>query len=49
MLEDGQIDLKEIEKWQLRRIEEEYNWDSVAEKYKSLFMELLSVARDEKT
>jgi len=46
MLEDGQIDLKEIEKWQLRRIEEEYNWDNVAEKYKSLFMELLSVARD---
>ena len=41
MLEDGQIDLKEIEKWQLRRIEEEYNWDNVAEKYKSLFMELI--------
>ena len=41
MLEDGQVDLKEIEKWQLRRIEEEYNWDSVAEKYTSLFMELI--------
>ena len=41
MLEEGQIDLKEIEKWQLRRIEEEYNWDSVAEKYKSLFVKLI--------
>jgi rhamnosyltransferase len=43
MLEDGQIDLKGIEKWQLRRIEEEYNWGSVAEKYKSLLMELLKI------
>jgi len=46
MLENGAIDLKEIEKWQAKRIEEEYNWDSVAEKYKSLFRELLSIGRD---
>ena len=46
MLENGAIDLKEIEKWQAKRIEEEYNWDSVAEKYKSLFRDLLSIGRD---
>ena len=41
MLEDSKIDLKEIEEWQIRRIEEEYNWDDVAQKYKSLLRELL--------
>jgi len=41
MLEKGEFDLKEIEKWQVKRIEEEYNWDDVAEKYNSLFRELL--------
>jgi len=46
MLEDGQIDLKEIAKWQIRRIGEEYNWSNVTAKYNSLFRELLSVARD---
>jgi len=46
MLENGAIDLKEIERWQAKRIEEEYNWDSVAEKYKSLFRDLLSIGRD---
>lgn len=46
MLENGEIDLKGIEEWQIRRIQEEYNWDNVAEKYKSLFRELLSVAAD---
>ena len=42
MLENGEIDLKEIEKWQAKRIEEEYNWDDVVEKYSSLFRELIS-------
>ena len=46
MLENSEIDLKEVERWQVRRIEEEYNWDDVAEKYNSLFRELLSVDRD---
>jgi len=46
MLENGEIDLKEIEEWQIRRIEEEYNWGNVAGKYNSLFRELLSVAPD---
>ena len=44
MLENGVVDLvdlEEIERWQTRRIEEEYNWDKVAEKYSSLFRELL--------
>jgi len=41
MLENGEVDLKEIAEWQARRIEEEYNWDKVAEKYSSLFRELL--------
>jgi len=41
MLENSAIDLKEFEKWQAKRIEEEYNWDKVAEKYNSLFRELL--------
>ena len=42
MLENGEFDLEEIAEWQTRRIEEEYNWDDVAEKYDSLFRELLS-------
>ena len=41
VLENSAIDLKEFEKWQAKRIEEEYNWDKVAEKYNSLFRELL--------
>jgi len=41
MLENGEVDLKEIEEWQIRRIEEEYNWDNIAEEYSSLFRELL--------
>lgn len=46
MLEDSQIDLKEIAEWQIRRIGEEYNWGNVAAKYNLLFRELLSVAPD---
>lgn len=42
MLEKGEFDRKEIEKWQVKRIEEEYNWDSVAEKYNSLLHRLLA-------
>ena len=41
MLENRGIDLKETGEWQVKRIEEEYNWDNVAEKYNSLFRELL--------
>ena len=40
-LEDTEVDLKEIEEYQIKRIEEEYNWYSVAEEYTSLFRELL--------
>ena len=40
-LENGAVDLKEIARWQARRIEEEYNWDNVAEKYDSLLKALL--------
>jgi rhamnosyltransferase len=40
-LENGEVDSKELAGWQARRIKEEYNWDNVAEKYNSLFMELL--------
>ncbi|GAI11360.1 unnamed protein product [marine sediment metagenome] len=46
MLEDSEIDLKGIEEWQARRIEEEYNWDNIAEKYKLLFRELLLIERN---
>jgi glycosyltransferase involved in cell wall biosynthesis len=41
MLEEGNIDLKEMGGWQTRRIEEEYNWDYVATKYASTFRALL--------
>lgn len=41
-LENGGVNLKEIAKWQAKRIEEEYNWANVAEEYSSLFRELLS-------
>jgi glycosyltransferase involved in cell wall biosynthesis len=41
MLESGKVDLQEMAEWQARRIEEEYNWDYVAEKYSSLFKKLL--------
>jgi glycosyltransferase involved in cell wall biosynthesis len=47
-LEAGEFDVQKMGEWQSKRIKEEYNWDSVAEKYKSLFMELLAVAPDEK-
>lgn len=46
MLENGHVDMTEIEKCQLRRIEEEYNWNSVAEKYEALFRELVAGAPD---
>jgi glycosyltransferase involved in cell wall biosynthesis len=42
MLEKGEADLKEIAEWQARRLEEEYNWDYVAEKYVALFRALLA-------
>ena len=42
MLENGEFDLKEIEECQIGRIEEEYNWDAVAQKYSLLFWELAS-------
>ena len=43
MLENGEIDLKEIEKRQIKRIEEEYNWDNnVAGRYKELFRRLFT-------
>ena len=40
-LEGGQIDLEGMAERQIRRIEEEYNWLSVAEKYNLLFSEWL--------
>lgn len=40
-LEKGNFNLKEMERWQARRIEEEYNWDAIAEKYSLLFRQLL--------
>jgi glycosyltransferase involved in cell wall biosynthesis len=42
MLESGKVDLQKIAEWQARRIEEEYNWDNVAEKYSSLFRKLVN-------
>lgn len=41
MIEGGKVALKEMAEWQIKRIEEEYNWDYVAEKYSSLFKKLL--------
>ncbi len=41
-VERGAVDLKGIAEWQARRIEEEYNWDTVAHKYNSLFRDLVS-------
>jgi len=46
MLEKEEFDLEEIEKWQAKRIEEEYNWDEVAQKYGSLFRQLLLATTD---
>jgi len=43
-LENTEVDLKEIEEYQIKRIEEEYNWSNVAAKYNLLFGELLLVA-----
>jgi len=41
MLERGEIDLKTMAEWQIRRIAEEYNWDNVAKNYALLFNKLL--------
>jgi rhamnosyltransferase len=41
-LEKGKFDSKAVVEWQVRRIEEEYNWDKVAGEYDSLFRELLA-------
>lgn len=46
MLEKEEFDLEEIEKWQAKRIGEEYNWDEVAQKYGSLFRQLLLATTD---
>lgn len=43
LLENGELDLKEMGKWQAKRIKEEYNWDNVAGRYSSLFKELLKI------
>jgi glycosyltransferase involved in cell wall biosynthesis len=40
-LEHGEFDLDELSRWQARRIEQEYNWDHVAERYNLLFRALL--------
>lgn len=40
MLENGEFDVRQIEQWHARRIEHEYNWDVVAQKYDKLFREL---------
>ena len=39
-LEGGEFDLEEIAKWQALRVEEEYNWDGIAQQYDKLFREL---------
>ena len=41
-LEQGRFDLATISEWQAKRLDEEYNWDNVAEKYSSLFKDLLN-------
>lgn len=41
MIERGKIDLNKMTKGRARRIEEQYNWDHVAEKYSTLFRSLL--------
>jgi rhamnosyltransferase len=41
MLEGGEIDLAQTKTCQGRRIEDEYNWDHVTQKYASLFKEFL--------
>jgi len=43
MLENGEVNLNELQEWQTRRIEEEYNWDNVAEKYNTMFKGLLQI------
>lgn len=40
-LEAGEFDVQKMGEWQSKRIEEEYNWDSVAEKYGALFRRLV--------
>lgn len=42
MLEKGKVDLRAIAECQAERVEEEYNWDKVAEEYSSLFRGLLT-------
>ena len=46
MLEKGKADLKKIAECQTKRIEKEYNWDNIADKYASLFRKLLLAAPD---
>jgi glycosyltransferase involved in cell wall biosynthesis len=41
-LEAGEFDVQKMGEGQSKRIEEEYNWDNVAERYGTLFKELLS-------
>jgi glycosyltransferase involved in cell wall biosynthesis len=41
MLEKGEVDRESMAAWQARRMKEEYNWDYVAEKYSTLFKNLL--------
>jgi glycosyltransferase involved in cell wall biosynthesis len=45
-LENGEVDSLKIAELQSRRIKEEYNWDNVAEKYRSQFSKLLEVSTD---
>ena len=46
MLESGEIDLSQIKRYQAKRIEEEYNWDDVAQKYNLLLRQLLVATSD---
>jgi glycosyltransferase involved in cell wall biosynthesis len=40
-LEAGEFDVQKMGEWQSKRINEEYNWNNVAEKYATLFRQLL--------
>jgi glycosyltransferase involved in cell wall biosynthesis len=40
-LEAGEFDVQKMGEWQNKRINEEYNWDNVAERYGALFRRLL--------
>ena len=41
-LEGGEYDVEKMGERQLRRVDEEYNWDNVAARYETLFKQLLS-------